>query len=153
MLLYCLQKAARRITADEDSRHRSRILEDEFYKRWLLPRIERFYLKMGWRFDNSFALQSITSAPEVQRRQDMTLDITTSESRRCCTLRDVKENRIKRALGRFRRKRNRDTLEAVVTKELQVGQPWSKRGGIAYSPEYILFEIVDKVAISHGKID
>ena len=64
MFLYYLREAAKRIPVDESNCHRERILQDEeFYKNWLVPRIERFYREKGW------ALTDVLEADRTDHRE------------------------------------------------------------------------------------
>lgn len=120
MLLYCLQQTARRISTDQDSRHRRRILEDdEFYARWLYPRIERFYRKMGWAIDDDLVREGHSA-----RQEDHPIDLQGSKtavaSGACCTPQSRRGNGIKVAFGRLL-KRKRVTRKPTETAQPQVG--------------------------------
>lgn len=123
MLLFCMQQTAGKITTDEDSWHRTRILEDEeFYARWLYPRIERFYRKMGWTFDDGLAREGSSAGPQhhLHRRQGSTAEVT---SVGCCTPRSRRINSIKLALGRLWRKRKHSAGKPVAPPaQPQVGE-------------------------------
>lgn len=121
MLLYCLQQTARRISTDQDSRHRKRILEDEeFYARWLYPRIERFYRKMGWPIDIGLVREG-HSACQEDHPLDRYGSKTTVASGACCTPKGRRGSSIKVAFGRLL-KRKRAARKPTENAQPQVGE-------------------------------
>lgn len=71
MFLYCLTQTAKAISTDESNSHRKRIREDEaFYKNWLFPRFERFYVQQGWPVGDNLSSSSEESTAAKRERDD-----------------------------------------------------------------------------------
>ncbi len=75
MFLYCLKQTAKTISTDENNSHRKRIEEDEaFYRNWLFPRLERFYLQQGWPFGDglsySYSSEGSEGSAAAKRARD-----------------------------------------------------------------------------------
>lgn len=70
MLLYCLKQTAKAINTDENNSHRKRMKEDEaFYKNWLFPRFERFYLQQGWPLGDGLSSSSSSEGSAAAKRE------------------------------------------------------------------------------------